>query len=107
MTSGWLWVRYYLECPDEFWPSYFVRNLSESGFSAVKSLFTAPLLSRSFEGLVNEGLCKATAYNLIVLARDARMREIDPDLPAVAAVLGDCISDVIEMRKPQHLALVA
>ncbi len=97
--------RYQLGCPEGFWPNYFARNLSESGFSAIKRLFAAPLLSKSYSGLVNEGLCRVIAYNLIVLAREVRMRGIELDLPGVAMLLEDSIRDVIEMRNARCLRL--
>ncbi|MYC38688.1 MAG: transposase [Chloroflexi bacterium] len=91
-------LKYSLQFPEEFWRDYFVRNISEAGFSAIKRLFTAPLLSKSYTGLVNEALCRVIAYNLIVLAREMRKGEIELNVPAEAMALVGSINEVIEMR---------
>lgn len=95
-------LKYSLQFPEEFWRDYFVRNISEAGFSAMKRLFTAPLLSKSYTGLVNEALCRVIAYNLIALAREMRKGTVELNIPAEAMALVGCIREVIEMQKQER-----
>ena len=50
---------------------------------------------------VNEALASLVAYNLRVLAHEARMRNLD--LRIDGAALEDCVRRTVEMRSP-HLS---
>ena len=102
-------LSYFLEFPDDFWLAYHKRSNVESTYSAFKRLFPEQLRTKGFNAQVNESLCKVIAYNLVVLAREVRMKGIDFDLPMEAMALEGCIKEVVEMRKPEpkFLGLVA
>ena len=60
--------------PAFFYEAYHKRSNVESTNSSLKRLFPAELRCEEFEGHVNELLCKLIAYNLVVSARETRMR---------------------------------
>ena len=97
----------YLDHPEEFWLAYHQRSNVESTFSALKRTVPEQLRTKEFFSQVNEALCKVIVHNLRTVAREARMREIDVNLPAEVLVLQDCIREVVEMRKAQPLDLAA
>ena len=75
-----------------------VRGLEE-GFSGQNrgSHGALPLRSEEFDGHVNELLCKLIAYNLVVCARQMRMRGVVPDFPSEIPLLEDVVRRMVEV----------
>ena len=106
--SGWsVDYEYFVNSQEEFWLKYHQRSNVESAFAALKRLIPEALRTKQFYTQVNEALCKVIAYNLIVLAREVRMREVHLDLPSEALALEDCIKESLEMRKAKCLKKAA
>ena len=66
-----------------------------------KRVLPEKLRTQNFGAQMNEVLAKLVAYNLRVLSREVRMRDIALDLPVEARFLEDCIRKVVEMRACQ------
>jgi hypothetical protein len=64
------WVRmyhYFAYQRDTFLTHYHNRSNVETSFSMIKRKFGGTLRSKSFEGQVNEVLCKVICHNLVIL----------------------------------------
>ncbi len=83
--------------PAFFYEAYHKRSNVESTNSSLKRLFPAELRTEEFEGHVNELLCKLIAYNLVVSAREMRMRGIVPDFPSEVPLLEDVLRGMVEI----------
>ena len=83
---------------EKFLKEYNLRSNAETANSAVKRIMPAKIRAIAFDGQTNEALTKVIAYNIRVLAREDRMRDLALDLPGEALFLDDCIREVVEMR---------
>ena len=83
--------------PAFFYEAYHKRSNVESTNSSLKRLFPAELSCEEFEGHVNELLCKLIAYNLVVSARETRMRGVRPDFPSEVPLLEDVLRGMVEV----------
>lgn len=100
-------LRYFLENYERFMAEYHPRSNVESTNSALKRVMPEKIRGRGFGSHTNESLAKLVAYNLRVLAREVRMRDLDLNLPAEALFLEDVIGNVADMRGRQRLERVA
>ena len=82
---------------------YHQRSNVESTNSALKMVLPEKLRTKVFDTNMNEALAKLVAYNVRVLAREVRMKDISLDLPSEARFLEDCIRRVVEMRRGRSL----
>ena len=101
-NDGSAWARnfrYHQDHPDEFRARYGLRNDAESTNSALKRLLDEVLHTMEYDTQVNEALAKVLAYNVIVLAREVRMRDLALDLPSEARFLEDCIGRMGKERR--------
>ena len=83
--------------PAFFYEAYHKRSNVEATNSALKRLFPAELRCEEFEGHVNELLCKLIGYNLVVCAREMRMRGMMPDFPSEVPLLEDVLRGMVEV----------
>lgn len=83
--------------PAFFYEAYHKRSNVEATNSSLKRLFPAELRCEEFEGHVNEVLCKLIAYNLVVCAREMRMRGVRPDFPSEVPLLEDVLRRMVEV----------
>ena len=91
-------LRYFNENYEMFLAEYHPRSNVESANSAAKRVFPEKLRTQSFGAHTNEALAKLIAYNLRILAREGRMRDIAFDLAEDARILEACIREVAKMR---------
>ena len=96
-------LRYFLENYEQFLVEYHPRSIGESANSTLKRVFPEKIRTKSFVAQTNEALTKVVAYNLRVLAREVRMRDLVINLPEDALVLEDCVRQMVEMRSCQAL----
>ena len=96
-------LRYFLENYEQFLAEYHPRSIGESANSTLKRVFPEKIRTKSFVAQTNEALTKVVAYNLRVLAREVRMRDLVINLPEDALVLEDCVRQMVEMRSCQAL----
>ena len=92
-------LRYFNENYETFLKEYHRRSNVESTNGALKMTLPEKIRSQGGVAQTNEALAKLLAYNIRVLGREDRMRDLVPDLPALALCLEDCVREVIEMRR--------
>ena len=95
-------LRHYYEAYEKFMDEYHRRSNAESGIGAVKATRSGKIRTKGFDAQVNEALALLVAYNLRVLVREVRMKDLSLDLRMDRLVLEDCVRRVVEMRSP-HL----
>ena len=91
-------LRYFNQNYEHFMSEYHPRSNVESTNSSLKLVMPEKLRAKGFGGQTNEALVKLVAYNIRVLAREVRMRDIPLDLPSEVLALEDCIRLVVDMR---------
>ncbi len=92
---------------EAFMGAYHVRSNVESANGAVKGTRSGKIRTKKFGAQVNESLALLVAYNLKVLAREVRMKNLDLDLRMDSSVLEDCVRQAVEMRSPHLFARAA
>ena len=92
-------LRYFEQNCDAFMAEYHKRSNVESTNSALKRVMPEKLRTRDFGAQVNEALAKLVAYNLRVLSRETRMKELHLDLRSEALLLENCVHNVVTMRR--------
>ena len=100
-------LRYFLENYDQFLVEYHLRSNVESANSTLKRIFLEKIRTESFVAQTNESLARFVGYNLRVLAREVRMRDLAVNLAEDALVLEDSVRQIVEMRSCQALAQAA
>ena len=100
-------LRHYHEEREKFMKEYHRRSNAESGIRAVKATRSGKIRTRGFGAQVNEALALLVAYNLRVLAREVRMKNLALDLRRDRSDLGDCVRQVVGMRSPHLFKQVA
>ena len=100
-------LRYFLENYDQFLVEYHLRSNVESAISTLKRIFLEKIRTESFVAQTNESLARFVGYNLRVLAREVRMRDLAVNLAEDALVLEDSVRQIVEMRSCQALAQAA
>ena len=96
-------LKYFLGNYEKFMEEYHQRSNVESTNSALKMVLPEKLRTKVFDTNMNEALAKVVVYNVRVLAREVRMKDISLDLPSEARFLEDCIRRVVEMRRGRSL----
>ena len=81
---------------------YHPRSNAESGIGAVKATRSGKIRTKGLDAQVNEAHALLVAYNLRVLAREARMKNLALDLRTDWSALEDCVRRVVGMRS-HHL----
>ena len=92
-------LRYFEQNCDAFMAEYHKRSNVESTNSALQRVMPEKLRTRDFGAQVNEALAKLVAYNLRVLSRETRMKELHLDLRSEALLLENCVHNVVTMRR--------
>lgn len=92
-------LQYFNENCEAFWKEYHRRSNVETTNSALKLTMPEKIRSKGEVAQTNEALTKLIAYNIRVLGREIRMRDIVLDLPALIGCLEGCIPEVVEMRR--------
>ena len=82
--------------PEFFYNLYHQHSNFESTNSSLKRKFPAELRSEEVKSHVNEFLCKLIAYNLVVCAREMKMRGIRPDFLSEVPILEDAVRELVE-----------
>ncbi len=99
-------LRKFNENYEAFMVEYHARSNVESTNGAVKGTRSGKIRTKKFGAQVNESLALLVAYNLRVLAREVRMRNLALDLRKDSPMLEDCVRRVVGMRSP-HLSRAA
>lgn len=97
----------YYVAREKFLEEYHRRSNAESGIGAVKATRSGKIRTKGFDAQVNEALALLVAYNLRVLAREVRMKNLALDLRRDRSDLGDCVRRVVGMRSPHLFKQVA
>ena len=93
-------LQHYYAARENFMKEYHRRSNAESGIEATKVTRSGKIRTKGFYAQVNEALALLVAYNLRVLAREVRMKNLD--LRTDWSALEDCVRRVVGMRSP-HL----
>ena len=96
-------LRHYYEERERFMTEYHRRSNAESGIGAVKATRSGKIRTKGFDAQVNEALALVVAYNLRVLAREVRMKNLNLDLRIDRVALKDCVRKMVGWRSP-HLS---
>ena len=70
--------RFYCAHQQEFYERYHRRSNIESTFSMIKRKFGNNLRTRTFQGHINEILCKAICHNIVVLIHEINEMGVNP-----------------------------
>ena len=103
-------LHYYNAAREEYMKEYHRRSNAESAIGAVKVTRSGKIRTKTFDAQVNEALALLVAYNLRVLAREVRMKNLSLDLRDLltgSLVLDDCVRQVVEMMRTPHFIRAA
>ena len=96
-------LQYFNANYEAFMSEYHIRSNVESANWAVKGTRSGKIRTKKFGAQVNEALALLVAYNLRVLAREVRMKNLNLDLRIDRVALKDCVRKVVGWRSP-HLS---
>lgn len=95
--------RYYINNQDEFYQRYHLRSNIEATFSMVKRKFGNNLRTKTFQGHVNEILCKAVCHNIVVLIHEINAIGVNPALFWGDNKTLQIASEILKSMKPLNV----